>query len=120
MDTVLIEDLAIDAIVGIFEWERAVPQQIIINIEMAMDISVAAQSKNIDDALDYSIVARRVSSFIIDSKFLLLETLAEQLAELIMAEFNVPWLRFSCVKTQAMRDVGGVGIKIERGVHSHG
>ncbi|WP_086930914.1 dihydroneopterin aldolase [Agarilytica rhodophyticola] len=120
MDTVFIENLAVNAVVGIFDWERAVPQQIIINIEMASDVSKAAQSENINDALDYSLVARRTSEFIVSSQFLLLETLAEKTTSLIMAEFNVPWLRFSCTKTQAMRNVSGVGVRIERGERPNG
>lgn len=116
MDIIFIHDLKVDAIVGIYDWERKVPQEIYINVDMAWDASVAAESEDIKDALDYGAVSHRVRDFIVASKFLLLETLAEKTVEMIMQEFSVPWVSFSCAKTQALAGVAGVGVKIERGV----
>lgn len=115
MDTIFIADLKINAIVGIYDWERTVPQEIIISVDMAWDASVPAKSGDINDALDYGAVSHRIREFIIASKFYLLETLAEKTVELIMQEFATPWVCFSCAKTQALKDVAGVGVKVERG-----
>lgn len=116
MDIVFIEDLRIDAIIGIFDWERAVPQEIIVNLEMATDIAKPAATTDVKDALDYSHVCRRVSEHIVSAKYLLLETLVEETASLIMKEFGVVWLAFQAAKTQAMPNTKSVGLRIERGV----
>ena len=114
MDSIFIRDLKVEAIVGIFPWERAVPQQLELNIEMAWDIAPAAASCRIEDALDYSAVANAVKKNILEGEYLLLETMAESLVELIMTDFSVPWLSLSITKTQAMADCH-VGVKVVRG-----
>ncbi len=115
MDTVFINDLEIEAIVGIYDWERTVPQQIIVNVSMAWDNSKPALTEDIADALDYGAVSHKIRDFVIASEFLLLETLAEKTVEMVMREFSVPWVHFSCKKTQALSGVSGVGVSIERG-----
>jgi len=115
MDIVFIQDLKIDAIVGIFDWEREVPQVLSVDVHLASDVLPAAKSANIEDALDYGAVASRVRDFIVASKFLLLETLVEDTAAMIMREFNVPWVRLRCKKLQVLQDADGVGVEIERG-----
>lgn len=120
MDTIFVRDLRIYAVVGIFAWEREVPQELVVNLEMAADLKLAAASGNLEDTCDYSAVARRLREFIVTSKFHLLETLAEQSAAMIMREFNVPRIRLRCEKIQALHGAGGVGVEIERGIGEAG
>jgi len=115
MDIVFINDLRIDTIIGIFDWEREVKQTISLDLEMAHDIRKAAETDDIQYALDYKKVAKRLIGFISESEFLLVETLAEQVAKIIMSEFAVPWLRLSVSKPGALRGSRDVGIRIERG-----
>jgi len=115
VDKVFIKGLTINAIVGICDWERAASQKIIIDIEMAKDISKAAQSENINDALDYSAVASAIDARVVEAEFLLLETMAEDVAALVMKEFSVSWLQLRISKTQAMSNCDAVGVFIERG-----
>lgn len=115
VDIVFIEELKIPAIVGIHEWERAVRQDVVVSLEMQFDISMAAKSGDIGDALDYAAVSARVQEFISSEQFYLLETMAEQTAELVMSEFFVPWLRISVKKTQVLTNARAVGVMIERG-----
>lgn len=114
-DIVFIDELAVDAVIGIYDWERRIRQPILVSIEMATDIRPAAASEDISLALNYKAVADRVRDYIVSSEFKLLETLAEKTAALIMDEFGVPWLRFCCSKPQAIAGAAGVGVKIERG-----
>jgi dihydroneopterin aldolase len=115
MDIIYLRDLRIDTIIGIYDWERRMKQTIIIDLEMGTDIRKAADSDNIEDTLNYKAVAKRLMSYVGDSEFELVETLAEKIAEIIISEFKVPWLRLSLNKKGAVRGVRDVGVIIERG-----
>jgi dihydroneopterin aldolase len=115
VDIVFIEDLRIETIIGIYDWEREVRQVVALDLEMASDNRIAAASENIDDALNYKAVAKRLIKFVGDSQFLLVETLAERIAEIILSEFKVPWLRLKLSKPGAVTGSRAVGVIIERG-----
>ena len=115
MDIVFIEDLRVETTIGIYDWERQIKQTLAIDIEMATDIRPAAASDDIDKTLNYKAVAKSVQSFVEESEFLLVETLAEKLAELIMNEYDVPWLKLTLHKLGAVSGSRSVGVKIERG-----
>ena len=114
-DTIFVTDLRIDAVVGIWDWERALPQTISIDLEMATDISAAAEADNIEATLDYRAVSKRVTAFVQESQFQLIETMAEQVAALIREEFGVAWLKVTVHKPWAVSGSRDVGISIERG-----
>lgn len=115
MDIVYIRDLKIETIIGIYDWERQVKQTISLDLDMATDIKKAALSDHIDDTLNYKAVAKRLISFVEDSEFLLVETMAEKIASIVLDEFSVPWLRLRLSKPGAVRGSQDVGIIIERG-----
>lgn len=116
MDIVYIRDLRIDTIIGIFDWEREVRQTVSIDLEMAADIHRAAVTDDIQYALNYKAVAKRIITFVESSECLLVERLAEEVAAIVMAEFGVPWLRLRLSKPGALRGARDVGLVIERGV----
>ena len=115
MDIIYLNDLRIDTVIGIFDWERRVKQTISLDIEMATDISKAAASDTIDDTLDYKSVAKRIIAFVEESQFQLVETLAERICEIIINEFDVPWVKLRLNKQGAVRGARDVGVLIERG-----
>jgi dihydroneopterin aldolase len=115
MDTIFIEDLRIETVIGIYDWERQIRQTVAIDIEMAFDNRKPAASDRIDDTLDYKAVAKRLIAFVESSHFELVETLAERCGEIVMAEFNVPWLRLKLSKPGAVTGSKAVGVVIERG-----
>lgn len=115
MDIVYIRDLEIETIIGIFDWERKVKQIISLDLEMAADIAAAAAEDDIAKALDYKAVSKRLISFIEDSQFQLVETLAERVAQILREEFKVSWLRLRVSKPGALRGARDVGVIIERG-----
>lgn len=116
MDIIYLNDLRIDTVIGIYDWERRITQTVSFDLEMATDIRKAASSDSIEDTLDYKAVAKRLIGFVSESKFQLVETLAEQVASIILNEFHVPWVRVRLNKKGAVRYAGDVGIIIERGV----
>ncbi|HEY3858793.1 MAG TPA: dihydroneopterin aldolase [Gammaproteobacteria bacterium] len=118
MDIVFIRELKIDTLVGIYEWERRLRQHVILDIEMGTDIAKAAKSDKIEDTLDYKAVSKRVLQFVHDAEYGLVETLAEKVAEIIMQEFLVPWVKITLSKPGAVSSTKSVGIVIERGKRS--
>ena len=120
MDIVYIRDLQVETIIGIYDWEREVRQTISIDLDMAADISKAACSDNIEDALNYKAVAKRLISFIEGSSCLLVERLAEEVAQIVVEEFNVPWVKLRLSKPGALRGSRDVGLIIERGTKVSG
>lgn len=115
MDIVFITDLRVETIIGIYDWEREQKQTLSVDLAMGWDIRRAAQTEDIDDALNYKAVSKRVEAFMLENHFLLVETMAESLARLIMTEYSVPWLRLTLHKPGALSNSRDVGIVIERG-----
>ncbi|MGB5475154.1 MAG: dihydroneopterin aldolase [Gammaproteobacteria bacterium] len=115
MDTVFISDLRIETLIGIYGWERKVRQTISLDLEMGADIRAAAATDAIEDTLNYKAVAKRLIAFVGASEFQLVETLAEKIAEIVLNEFKVPWVRLTVHKPGAVRGSRDVGVIIERG-----
>ncbi len=115
MDIVYISDLRIETVIGIYDWEREIKQIVSIDLEMAADNRRPAASESIDDALNYKAVAKRLIAFVEASEFQLVETLAERIAEIVLDEFNVRWLRLKLGKPGAVTGSKEVGVIIERG-----
>lgn len=114
MDTVFIRDLRVKTLVGIFEWERRIRQEVRLDIEMGFDIRTAAGSDDIKDTLDYKAVAQRVKAHVEEASFQLVEALAESIATLVLKEFPVSSVKLVLNKTGAVRDAHDVGVIIER------
>ncbi|HIN12784.1 MAG TPA: dihydroneopterin aldolase [Gammaproteobacteria bacterium] len=114
MDKIILTDLRIDAVIGIWDWEKRNPQTISIDLEMQTDTKKVSQSDSIEDVLDYKAVSKRVKQFIQASQFNLIETLAENVAKIILEEFDVQWLKLRISKPFAIRDSRNVGVSIER------
>ena len=118
MDIIYLHDLKIECIIGIWEWERRIKQTIILDLDMAADIRRAASTDKIEDTLNYKAVSKRLIEFVGNSQFQLVETLAEKVAEILLTEFKLPWVRVRVNKKGAVRGATGVGVIIERGAKS--
>jgi len=114
MDKIFIHALKTEAIIGIFDWERQVKQTVIVDIEISADIAKAALSDSIHDTLNYKRIAKRVLAFVEESKFHLVETLAERIAMLLLEDFGIAWVRISLSKPGAIRSSRDVGVMLER------
>ena len=115
MDIIYISDLRIETVIGIYDWERKIKQTVVLDIEMAGDCRRAALSDDVADTLNYKSVAKRLIDFVGTSEYQLVETLAERCAEIIMEEFQVPWVKLRVNKRGALRGARDVGVIIERG-----
>ena len=115
MDIVFLRGLKIETVIGIYDWERKIKQPVVLDLEMSADIRKAAESDSIDDTLDYKAVSKRLISFVEESKFQLVETLAEKCAAIVRDEFGVSWVRLTLNKIGAVSSAQDVGVIIERG-----
>lgn len=114
MDKIFLTALTTETVIGIFDWEREIKQTVSIDLEMSADIRRAARSDAIADTLNYKAVAKRVLAFVQDSRYRLVETLAEETARVILREFPIEWVRLTVHKPGAIRFSKDVGVMIER------
>ncbi len=114
MDIVFIQGLKIDTVIGIYDWERKIRQDIILDIKMSVDTKVASTTDHIDQALDYKAVSKRLIEFVQSSEFQLVETLAEKITQIIIKEFGVAKVKLTLNKGEALTGAQGVGVIIER------
>ena len=96
MDIVFVEGLKVDTVIGIYDWEKKIRQDIVLDIEMSSDIAAAAKTDHIDQALNYKSVCKRVAS------------------QIILNEFDVQWVKLTLNKGEAITGASGVGVIIER------
>jgi len=114
LDKIFLQDLRVEAVIGIWEWERRIRQTVSLDLELATDVRHAAATDAIDDALDYKSIAKRIARVVEESEFRLVETLAETLARIVITEFGVTWLKLSVSKPGAIEGSRNVGVEIER------
>lgn len=115
MDTVFIEGLEVETLIGAYDWERQVHQCLQLDLTLGWDVAAAASQDRLEDALDYAEVAKVVQAFADGARVQLVETFAEQLAGTLMSHFGIPWLRLRVVKPDVNRLGKRLGVEIERG-----
>jgi dihydroneopterin aldolase len=113
-DTVSIRDLRVATVIGVYDWEREVEQALVFAVDMAADVAKAAAHDDLADALDYSAVAQTVKSVVIEGKFQLIESAAERVAQRLIEDFGLTWIRVEVVKPIASEGYTAA-ITIERG-----
>jgi dihydroneopterin aldolase len=114
MDTVYLRDIELQARIGVFEWEQHIEQKLILSLQMRCDCRAAAQDDDLQQGVDYGAVLRRVQNLVANSRVKLLETLAEQIAQLILSEFAVTAVTVDLAKVFIFPAVPRVGVVIER------
>jgi dihydroneopterin aldolase len=119
MDQIFIEDLTVETVIGVYEWEHDIRQQLVLNIEMSWDISTAAKDDALEHTIDYDGVSRRLTDFIENGQFLLVETVAERCADILLHEFHIPKVRIKVAKPGAVKNARAVGVCIERQRRAH-
>ena len=115
MDTIFISDFRLDLLVGVYDWERRVPQKVQFDLEIGLPGRAAGQSDKLADTIDYAAVVHRIEASLGQEHFSLLEKLAEHIAALIMRDFKSPWVKVSVTKLAALKNVKRLGVTIERG-----
>ena len=113
-DRIHIRELAVRCIIGIFPEERREKQDVIISVTLECDCRPAARSDDIRDAVDYKKIKRAILKMVEASEFQLIETLAERIAGICLADRKVVSARVSVDKPNALRFARSVGVEIER------
>ncbi len=114
MDRIFIDELRVEAWVGIYPRERAARQTIEINLEFGVP-DAAALHDEIADTIDYAEVITRIRNELAERHFNLLETLGEYVVAVLCDDFGAPWVKISIAKMGVMKGVKRVGVAIERG-----
>lgn len=114
MDIVYVKNLQVEAVIGIYEWERHIRQRISIDLEMGWDNRIPAASDNINDTLNYKEVAEKVSALVQQNEFQLVETLAETIAMTLLRDMQILWVKVTLGKPFAVPNADEVGVQIER------
>lgn len=114
MDFIFIEELRVEARVGIYPRERIAPQTLELNMTFGVP-DAAAQRDDIADTIDYAVVISRIREELANRHFNLIETLGEFVVNLLFDEFRAPWVRIRIAKIGVMKGVRRVGVFIQRG-----
>lgn len=115
MDTLFLRDFRLQMIIGIYAWERQVPQTVQLDLEIGLSHSRAGQTDDVADSINYAEVAQRIRDTITQRDFNLVEALAEHIAQLVITEFGAPWVKVCVTKLAVVRGIKELGICIERG-----
>ncbi|MCP4011254.1 MAG: dihydroneopterin aldolase [Proteobacteria bacterium] len=115
MDIIYLHDLAIDCVIGAWDWEREIIQTVYVDLDMGWDISKAGVSDDLEDTLSYKDISIAVTELVVERKFKLVETMATEISALLLLEFNIPWCRVKINKRGAVSGAQDVGVVIERG-----
>ncbi len=115
MDKIFLHGLQCECVIGVWKWEKKITQTLVLDIDLATDIKKAAETDDLADTLNYKRIAERVIEFAQANTFDLIETLIERLADMILDEFDTPWVRIRLDKGGAVKHVKHVGVVIERG-----
>ena len=115
MDTLFLRDFRLQMIIGIYEWERKVPQTVQLDLEIGLPHSRACQTDDVADSINYADVAQRIRDTVAQRNFNLVEALAEHVAQVILSEFGSPWVKICVTKLAVVRGIKQLGICIERG-----
>jgi dihydroneopterin aldolase len=114
VDRICLHGLECECIIGFIDWERRVPQKVVLDLEFPCDCARAAGSDAVADTVDYKQVAKRALAYVGASEFQLIETLAHRLALLLLAEFPLAWIRVEVNKPGAIRHSRNVSVSILR------
>lgn len=114
MDEIFITDLIVQTVIGVYEWERKNPQDILINIRMFTDSRKAAQTDNIEDCIDYGEMARKIQAHAENSTRFTVESFAEDIANLCLEHQLVKKVNVRVEKVGVVKGTSSVGLQIER------
>ena len=115
-DIIFIEGLEIETIIGVYEHERDIKQKVVLAIEMTLPDSDASSSDDLRQTVDYDAVSKLVTSYVIDTQYQLIESLAEQVASLVLGAFATDSLKLKLSKPGAVKNAKSVGLIILRSV----
>ncbi|CAG9297841.1 dihydroneopterin aldolase [Celerinatantimonas diazotrophica] len=114
MDKVFIENLSILTTIGVYDWEKEIKQQLVLDLTMDWDNRLAAAEDDLRHALNYAGVSEAVTQLVQGQPYELIETVAEEVAQLILNQFAAARVEVTVRKPKAVANAGCVGVKIVR------
>jgi 7,8-dihydroneopterin aldolase/epimerase/oxygenase len=114
MDTIFLEQVKVQTKLGVPDWERMIPQTIILDIEIGYDLSKSCKSDSIDDTIDYGTVVARIRETLSQNSFKLVESLAEHICHFILSEFGGLSVKVRVAKPGILPGLKALGVAIER------
>lgn len=114
-DRIFIESLTVYAQIGVYDWEQQIKQKLVFDLEMAWDSQKAAETDDVVYCLNYAEVSEFILNYVQSKPFLLIERVANEVAEQLQSHFSISWLRLKLSKPKAVAQAKNVGIIIERG-----
>ncbi|MBF7071927.1 dihydroneopterin aldolase [Glaciecola sp. MH2013] len=114
MDLVKIQGLSVQALIGVYDFERHAKQRLLLDVEMQTSLQAAAESDDVNDTIDYGKVAERLDEIAQSSSYYLLEALAKEMIESILAEFKPYSIRLTVNKPDILKNAENVAISIYR------
>ena len=114
MDTIFVRELRLPAWIGLYKHEKIAQQVVEIDLEMGLPDDKVFQTHKVRDTIDYGVVCQKIRVILDNERFGLVESLAERIALLIIAEFNSPRVVVSITKLGVLKDAKRVGVRIER------
>ena len=115
MDIIFLREIRLDARIGIYKREKTITQTVEIDLDIALPDERVFKSGKVADTIDYAVVIERIRAVLVEQHYGLVESLAEHIAQILLAEFHSPWVRVSIAKIGAQRSAHRVGVVIERG-----
>jgi 7,8-dihydroneopterin aldolase/epimerase/oxygenase len=114
MDTIFLDQVAVQTKLGVPDWERLKPQTIILDIEIGYDLSKSCQSDAIKDTIDYGLVVKRIRETLTDNSFKLVEALAEHICQMVIKEFQAESVKIKVAKPAVLPNLKSLGVIITR------
>lgn len=114
MNTIFINDLRVETRIGVYDWEQHLPQTLRLDVELGMPSDEVFRTGDFADALDYSAVVKRLCAFAADHPHKLMERFAQAIADIVLGEFNAPWVKVRVAKLAPIAGVKELGVVIER------
>ena len=113
-DLIFIEGLTVFAQIGVYDWEQQTKQKLIFDVEMAWDTRQAAAEDDVQLTLNYAQISEFIIDYVASKPFLLIERVANEVAEQLQQRFRITWLRLKLSKPKAVAQANNVGVIIER------
>lgn len=114
MDCIFVKQLTVSTTIGVYDWEKEIKQQLLIDLQMFGDFSLAGVSDALNDTIDYAEVSSRITGFVEQNSFELIEKVAEAVANIILDEFKAVKVHITLQKPGAVPNAQTVGVSIER------
>ncbi len=114
MDSITIQGLKIETTIGVHDWEQKIKQTVILDLTLECDIRAAARSEQLSDTFDYFAISEAITEFVKQHPFKLIESLAEQISELLLTQFSVTALQLTVCKPHAINNAQNIAISIQR------